>query len=204
MIAQMSTECLPFPDNSIDMIFTDPPYLKKLLHTYRWVATESMRVLKPGKFVAVMCGGIALNTIMRHFDDAGLTYYWSYVLAMGGRGSTCWRWSNGKSMPVGTIVKHILVYSKGPAISRTATVGYYKSKGKDKDHHAWGQDIDSHRYYIDCFSEVGDLVLDPMVGGGTTVAACKKLDRRWIVGDIDTVAINITKKRTNGVQVSLL
>lgn len=195
MIVQLSTEQIPLPDNSIDMIFTDPPYPKNLLHTYEWVATESMRMLKPGKFVAVMCGGIALNKIMRYFDDAGLTYYWAYVLRMGGRGSTCWRRSNGKSMPVGTIVKHVIVYSRGPAVSRTATVGYYKSEGKDKEHHHWGQDIDSHRYYIDCFSSVGDLVLDPMVGGGTTAEACKKLDRRWIVGDIDPLAIETTKER---------
>lgn len=36
------------PDNSIDMIFTDPPYHKEYLHLYEWLATEAERVLKPG------------------------------------------------------------------------------------------------------------------------------------------------------------
>lgn len=37
---------------------------------------------------------------------------------------------------------------------------------------------------ISCFSEPGDLVLDPFVGGGTTVVEGLRLGRRVIASDL--------------------
>jgi DNA modification methylase len=195
MIIANNVQRLPLPDNSVDMIFSDPPYVKTLLHTYQWLAHEAARTLKPGRFVAVMCGEAYINQIMRYFDDAGLSYYWLYVLQLANKGFTCWRSNGHRNMPIGTPVKHVLVYSKGPAVSRTATTGTYKPNGKDKVHHPWGQDVDSHRYFIDCFSHPGDLVLDPMCGGGTTAIACRLVGRRHLLGDIDPDSLEITTCR---------
>lgn len=198
MIAQADVRRLPLAAESVDMIFTDPPYVKDLVHTYRWLAQEARRVLKPGGFLAAMCGGIALNEIMRWFDDAGLTFYWLYQMGLSSRGaSVVWIRGNTK-VPITTRTKHVLVYSKGLSLSRSATVGLYWAGGADKVYHHWGQDIDSHRYYIDCFSGPGDLVLDPMCGGGTTAAACELLGRRWLCFDIDPAALVTTQKRING------
>ncbi len=44
-------------------------------------------------------------------------------------------------------------------------------------------------------SNQGDIVLDPMCGCGTTMAAAHKLDRRWIGIDISTQACEVMKKR---------
>lgn len=197
-VLRLSCNHLPLPPGSIDMIFSDPPYVKDLLYTYQWLAVEAARVLKPGKFVAVMCGGNALNKIMRWFDDAGLEFYWLYQLGMSDKrsGNVVWKWVDGHQMPISTRTKHILVYSKGEALARTATTGLYWAGGADnKEWHNWGQNIDSHRYYIDCFSAPGDLVLDPMAGGGTTAAACQLLGRRWICGDLDIKAIKAMQER---------
>lgn len=197
MLLQLSVERLPFAADSMDMIFSDPPYIQSFLHVYKWLAREAMRLLRPSGFIAVMCGETAINQIMRFFDDAGLTYYWLYVLGLSGKGATCWRTNGHKNMPIGTPVKHVLVYSKGLAVSRTATTGYYKANGRDKEWHKWGQDIDSHRYWIDCFSAPGDLILDPMAGGGTTALACEAIGRCWICGDIDAGAVKAISGRTN-------
>lgn len=198
MIIRLDTQYLPLQNESVDMIFSDPPYVKDQIHTYQWLANEAVRVLKPGKFIAVMCGGMALNDIMRWFDSAGLDFYWLYQLGMTATGAgIVWRHGN-RNVPISTRTKHVLVYSKGKSLARCATVGLYWAGGVDKKWHHWGQDIDSHRYYIDCFSKLGDLVLDPMVGGGTTAEACHLLGRRWIVGDIDPVAIETTKTRMSG------
>jgi site-specific DNA-methyltransferase (adenine-specific) len=186
---------LPIADASIDMIFADPPYLKKWVYLYKVLADEAPRVLKQGGFVAAMCGGSYLNEIIQFFDDAGLKYYWLYTLAMGGKGSTCWRSNGSRNMPVGTPVKHVVVYSNGHAVSRTATTGYYKDNGKDKRYHEWGQGIDSHRYYIDCFTFPNDLVLDPFCGGGTTGAACEAIGRRYVLMDLDPDALEVTRDR---------
>lgn len=197
MIIRCNTQDLPIADNSIDMIFSDPPYVKHLLETYHWLADEAARVLKPGKFVAAMCGGMALNKIMRWFDEADLTFYWLYQLKMTATGAGI-VWVHGnRRMPISTRTKHVLVYSKGKAVSRTATVGLFTAGGADKRWHHWGQDINSHRYYIDCFSQKGDVILDPMGGGGTTKAACDLLGRRCIIGDLDPAAISTMRQRFN-------
>ena len=57
MIAHADIRNLPIPANSVDMIFTDPPYVKDLFECYHWLADEAARVLKPGGFLAAMCGG---------------------------------------------------------------------------------------------------------------------------------------------------
>jgi hypothetical protein len=195
MIARLDVRRLPLANESVDMIFSDPPYIKAQRETYRWLANEAARVLKPGKFIAVMCGGVSLNDLMRWFDDAGLTYYWLYQLSMGGK-QTGVIWKQGTpNMPIASRIKHILVYSNGQAVARTATTDLYHSARPDKRWHHWGQTVDSHRYYIDCFSAPGDLVLDPMAGGGTTGVACSILGRRCILGDIDPGALATMRRR---------
>jgi DNA modification methylase len=53
---------------------------------------------------------------------------------------------------------------------------------------------------IDCLSNEGDLVLDPFVGGGTTVAVAERLGRRWIGIDNSAAACNVTELRLNKFQ----
>lgn len=48
---------------------------------------------------------------------------------------------------------------------------------------------------IEASSSPGDLVLDPFVGSGTTLAVAEKLGRRWIGIDSAKVAIYTTQKR---------
>lgn len=204
VMIQLSVERLPLPDDSVDMIFSDPPYVKELAHTYGWLANEAARVLKPGRFAAVMCGGNRLNQIMRWFDNAGLTYYWLYQFKLNGnRTGIVWKYGNTQ-VPIIIRAKNVVVYSKGKALSRAATIDLYDSAARaDKRWHYWGQSVDSHRYYIDCFSSEGDLVLDPMCGAGTTAAACKLLNRRCIIGDIDPAALKASVVRLSGSLESL-
>ncbi|MDR2653412.1 MAG: site-specific DNA-methyltransferase [Prevotellaceae bacterium] len=48
---------------------------------------------------------------------------------------------------------------------------------------------------IKCASNEGDLVLDPFVGGGTTVAVADKLKRNWIGIDQSVAAVKVTDLR---------
>jgi site-specific DNA-methyltransferase (adenine-specific) len=50
---------------------------------------------------------------------------------------------------------------------------------------------------IKCASNEGDTVLDPFVGGGTTVAVADKLKRQWIGIDQSVQAVKVTELRLN-------
>jgi DNA modification methylase len=54
---------------------------------------------------------------------------------------------------------------------------------------------------IECSTNEGDVVLDPFVGGGTTIAVANRLNRKWIGIDQSVMAIKVTdlrlKKRQN-------
>lgn len=197
-LAQATIENLPLADNSVDLIFSDPPYSKEYLPCYEWLANEAARVLKLGGFLIALCGGIYMNKIFRYFDDAGLQYYWLYSMEMSGQ-TTGIVWPNGShSVNISTRVKHYLAYSKGTGLSRTCTVGKFVDSGIDKRFHEWGQNISSARYYIDCFSHKGGLVCDPFIGGGTTAVACMALQRRFVGFDIDMNALTTSRDRIAG------
>lgn len=48
-------------------------------------------------------------------------------------------------------------------------------------------------------TDIGDVVMDCFVGGGTTVAVAQKLGRKWIACDINIGAVQTTAKRLNQV-----
>lgn len=55
---------------------------------------------------------------------------------------------------------------------------------------------------VAALSDPGDLVLDPYMGSGTTLAAATKLGRRFIGADASDVAFGIARKRLEGLNVS--
>lgn len=198
-IAQASCENLPLADNSVDMIWTDPPYPTSYLKCYSWLANEAARILKPGGFVFAMAGGYNLNKIFAMFEEVkGLNYFWEFHHRSNGDAPYIWpRFVVAKT-------KVILAYSKGFGLPRIKSVlSIFESTSKSKQWHHWGQDIESARYYIDCFSKPGDLVVDPFIGGGTTGICCELIKRRWIGFDIDPAALTTTSLRLSGAEIPL-
>lgn len=190
------------PDESVDLIFTDPPYPKKYLPCYEWLAEESARILKPGGFVLAMCGQPYLDKIFPMMSSR-LDYFWKYEVGLSGWGCGV-VWPKGNTR-VNIIVrsKPILAYSRGPALPRTSTLSLFYGSGGDKRFHVWGQDVVSARYYTDCFSAIGDVVLDPFAGGGTTAAACGLIGRKWLAFEIDPEVAEKARERVRNTQPPL-
>ena len=57
--------------------------------------------------------------------------------------------------------------------------------GKDKEHHEWGQAVCGMTAIVERFTNPGDVVLDPFLGGGTTGLVCSKLQRNFIGVECD-------------------
>lgn len=53
------------------------------------------------------------------------------------------------------------------------------------------------RCFIETFSEIGDLILDPFVGGGTTLVESRRLGRQSIGNDINSLAAFVANVKTS-------
>jgi len=56
---------------------------------------------------------------------------------------------------------------------------------------------------IQCVTREGDSVLDPFIGGGTTVAVADRLNRQWIGIDSSVAAIKVTEMRLQKKQTDI-
>jgi DNA modification methylase len=181
------------PDNSIDLIFTDPPYLKEFLPLYGWLAEEASRVLKPGGFLLTYVGNYWKYETMLQLGQH-MSFFFDYVLLMPGDNSILW--------PRRTICRHksIMAFVKGAGKPRCNVLSVYNGTTADKRYHIWGQEEGAARYYIDCFSKPGETIWEPFCGGGTTTTVCKILGRQFIAFEIDPLAADIARKRLETVQ----
>jgi site-specific DNA-methyltransferase (adenine-specific) len=178
---------------SIDLIFTDPPYIKKYLYLYQWIVAESVRALKPEGFCLIYCGSYWKNEIFKYFDGE-MEYFWDFVIMNRGYSSIQWQ------RKIISRYKSLLAFRKpgSKAKPRCNVLSLWKGGGEDKRFHTWGQDESSARYYIDSFSKEDDLVVDYFLGGGTTGEICKKLNRNFIGFENDEAAFEIANDRING------
>ena len=194
IIAQANCKELPLASNSVDLIFTDPPYWSKFIHVYGWLASEAERVLRPGGFLMAIVPGFRLPETITMLT-AHLDWFWALNIRHAGMGSMMWQ----KRVIVRE--KVLATVSKGKSKPRCNVVSGIEGGGSDKRYHEWGQDVASARYFIDCFSRPGDLVCDPFLGGGTTAVACELTERRFVGFDIDPEACVISRERLNVLKI---
>lgn len=55
--------------------------------------------------------------------------------------------------------------------------------------------VDLMKLYVENSSQVGDTVLDPFMGSGSTGVACKELGRNFIGVELDKQYFDIATKR---------
>lgn len=193
MIGQANVKALPLANESVGMIFADPPYTGDMLVCYKWLVREAVRTLRPGGFVLAMAGEYWLPSIVAMFEsEPRLVYFWRFT-CLNLNGDAPYIRNRG----VVAQTKSILAYAKGPGPHRgqvNSILSCYHGR-KDKRFHHWGTDVDIARYYIDCFSYPEDLICDPFLGGGTTAVACELLRRRWVGFDIDSDALWVSSVR---------
>jgi site-specific DNA-methyltransferase (adenine-specific) len=185
------------PDRSVDLIFTDPPYLREFLPLYEWLVSFAERILRPGGFVLAYCGNVWKGEIYRYFLASGLSYHWDYTVLHAGMGSVVWA---RRTVARG---KSIVAFSKGKSLPRTNVLGVYTGAGQDKRRHLWGQDAREARYFIDCFTLPGSVVVDPFIGGGTTADACNVLGRNFVGFELDPVTAERARERVSNSQPPL-
>ena len=179
------------PNESVDIIFTDPPYFEKDMWTWEWLSQECPRVMKPGTFLLTYVGKHALPTIYKNLESLEWEYYWQL--------ESVFLNSHTAFFDKAFFSCHhpILVYCKKPVPKRHNKwcPDARANRKSDKRFHEWGQGLEVIWYYLQKFADPGALVFDPFVGGGTVPAAARLLNMNYIGFEIDENSAQVAKNR---------
>lgn len=161
------------PD-SVDLIFTDPPYDKETAPLYGDLARLGGRVLKEGGSLIAYAGQHALPGILSRMGEH-LDYLWMAALTMPGGAHA----SLGGHQLVVTW-KPLVWFTKGRRRRGEFVRDSVASEGVEKRFHDWEQGAAEAFYYIDKLTKPGEIVLDAFCGSGTTCLVAHRLGRQSI------------------------
>jgi len=184
------------PDESIDLIFTDPIYQR--IDDYRWLAETAARVLKDGgnlvSFVSpnnqveianiftikgfVWCDYLVLRETARRRYNHGRKIVGLYEVAA---------WASKGQHRLGKYVKNFSFVSNG----------YIKTD----TFHDWEKPLEGITHWVERLST--DLVFDPFCGGGSTLAACIKVGRKYLAFEIVKATCEVARQRVRDTQPPL-
>lgn len=176
------------PDGSVDVIFTDPPYLAEFLPRYQVLADHAARLLKPSGFLVTYAGQYHLDRVMQMLGSTGLSWFWmvgqvnnTAVLIHGRKIVSSW--------------KPILVYQKPPAARCPRQLGDMVAGKWTYKKHPWEQAISNTLKVLERLADPGAQVLDPFMGTGTNCLAAKLLGMEYIGFEMnpDTFAMAVSK-----------
>ena len=207
------------PDESIDLICTDPPYKltsrggsgtmsgywandkaksgKVFNHNdieIEEYLPEFYRVLKDGTHCYIMCNHLNLP----HFIDVINKSEFKFIkcLIWDKQSKICGRYYMGQ-------FEYIIMLRKGRertinncGTSDILSIPLKRNKDNNGNNiHDSEKPVSLMELLIENSSNEGEVVLEPFLGSGTTAIACKNLNRRCIGIEIDENYYNIAKKR---------
>ena len=194
-------EAAQVADGSVDCIITDPPYAKEFLPVYGALSKTAARILKPGGSCLVMAGQSYLPEVIAGLSKH-LNYHWTVsYMTPGGQAVQVW---GRKAI---TFWKPVLWFVNGSYDSdwvgdvASEEPGWLKDvvnsdvNGNDKRFHDWGQSESGIGDLLYRFSNAGERICDPFVGGGTTAVVAVQMNRSFVGLDSDPRAIATTLGR---------
>lgn len=179
---------LKIPDNSVDLIFTDPPYNEDAIQLYRDLGIFAKRVLKPGGLCLAYSGQIFLPQVLNALGES-LEYIWCFAIRHSSGYTRIFKF-NGRNM-----WKPILLFAKPPYETWWKTVDDMVDGQMQKDNHEWQQALNEAEYYLKSLCPPNGLIVDPFCGSGTTLLAAKNLSLRYIGIEDDKEDVQEALKR---------
>ena len=176
-------------DQSIDLIFTDPPYIDEdSLDLYQGLSELGNRVLKDGGSCLCYVTQTMLHQVLNVMSE-NLDYYWIISIKHGGNNGR-----HGRGIFVEW--KPILWFVKGEKKRSSDFVAdFVYSTPPEKILHRWEQSTKEAEYYISHLSVVGEVVLDPMMGTGTTGVASLSCSRNFVGIEKEKSTFDIARGR---------
>lgn len=176
------------PDQSIDLILTDPPYPIDFIDEWKKLGEFAEKKLKANGFLVAYCGHKNLFESMERLNSY-LDYYWIFGLVHSGNTQLI------KFNNIEANWKPILVYQNGYKKLEQRTKDLIQGSGRSKFSHDWEQSLDELEGLIKSFSKKQQIIVDPFAGSGTVLVASKKLNRVSIGAERDEKTYNIARKK---------
>ena len=186
----MQNESVQVPDNSVHLIFTDPPYDEKSSYLYDSLALHGYRVLKAGGSLVTYVGHYAIPQIIQYMETRNLHYYWIFAVVHTGPFSSFF----AKNILVKW--KPLLWFVKGESekpYQNSKIFDLINSARPEKILHDWEQASEEARYIIGQLTKPGDTIFDPFMGSGTTGISALNLRRQFIGIEINPESFEVAK-----------
>lgn len=203
-------ELKKLPDNSVDLIITDPPYkvsqnygsgvdadnlknVSSILITF----PEMCRVLKEGRFLISFYDNRILPFLFEAIKGTELVYRKSIYLYRRWGNAHRWMGWMQTTDPVCFFVKgHNKPFYQGKIKAKVKHDCYVKaSPEKETTGHPAQKPLEIIEDIMTWCSEEGDVVLDPYLGSGSVAVVSKNLNRKFIGIELNSEYIKMAKKR---------
>lgn len=175
-------------DNSVELVFTDPPYDGESVVIYERAAEVAARILKPGGSFIAYSGQRHLPGVLagcaKHLD-----YWWTIAGVHSGGNQLL------QKLGIRCGWKPLVWFVKGTRGDVRNILVDVVTGEREKDAHHWQQAEAEAMYYIEHLTSPHGLVVDFFIGGGTTAVAAKKLGRPWIGFEVDASAAERASQR---------
>jgi DNA modification methylase len=199
-------------DNSIDLVVTDPPY-----NIGKDFKNENLSEIEYIKFLSPILDELARvikpkHSVIIFFDNGkNLPLFWKCLFnskLVFQKGCTMYK-PNDCSMPHNRILRTSEVFyvlSKTPELCHSGEKYIHDclimNHGSKEDfYHPSVKDLKTIKEIVLSHSCIGETVLDPFSGSGTTLVTCKKLERDFIGFEISAEYCEIANKRLSSTYV---
>ena len=176
---------------SVDCIITDPPYAGDALSLYSDLAKIASYLLKPNKSLLVISGLMYLPQLLNSLGEY-LSYQWVISFQMGSGTARVW------NRKVCQVWKPILWFVKGQYDGEWIT-DFIRSKDIEKGLDDWQQPEAVTTKLVSFFTKPDDVILDPMMGTGTSGVSTITNGRRFIGYELDQSRFDVARGRLSNV-----
>jgi site-specific DNA-methyltransferase (adenine-specific) len=196
---------------TVKLIFTDIEYKKEsIIRLCPGLFSLAIKVLPKGGSLMTYAGQYSIPLIIRYLDEVNskiedpqerLSWFWMSCVKHTGRIAKM------QCQKLKVNWKPLLWFVKGATPRRLNEFeyiddfleievdDYVESESPEKELHEWAQSPVEAEYYIKHLTNEGDIVLDCMMGSGTTAVPSLNLDRRFIGIEINTERFQTGKDR---------
>ena len=179
-------------DESVELVFTDPPYDAESAVLYEDAARVAARILKPGGSFIAYSGQTQLPAVLAGCGKH-LRYWWTIAGVHSGGNQLL------QKLGIRCGWKPLVWFVKGTRGDVQNILLDVVTGDREKAAHQWQQAESEAAYYIENLTSPHGLVVDFFIGGGTTAVAAKKLGRPWIGFEVDASAAERASERLRGI-----